>query len=150
MYIHPYDIRVNLYSSTHAQIRDTPNQDRDPILVYLPSKLNARWCTHIGADRAKTIYQYCVAAAVRQAGSTRQAFLKCWRRYRRVAKSKGDKDYHEDVFQRFCAAGFGRTIDDGSERRLEFVRRILTEDREPVPVQVRSMLVRHAYFYVRI
>ena len=120
----------------HAQIRDTPNQDRGPIPVVLPRPLNARWCTHLGDDHAKRQYNYCVAAAVRQAGSTREAFLECWRRYRRAAKSKGEKHFHEDVFQRFCAAGFGRLTDDGDERRLEFVRRILTENHKPKPKQV--------------
>ena len=125
----------------YAQIRDTPNQDRGQIRVYLPTPLNARWCTHIGDDHAKREYAYCVAAAVRQAGSTREAFLTCWQRYRRAAKSKGEKHFHEDVFRRFCAAGFGRTTDDGKERRLEFVRRILTENHEPKKVYMHVYIV---------
>ena len=75
--------------------------------------------------------------AVRAAGSTREAFLACWERYRSAAKSKGREHFLEDVFQRFCAAGFGVEIDDGSERRLAFVRRILTEKHEPVEVGLR-------------
>ena len=96
--------------SMHAQIRDTPNQDRGKIDVYLPTKLIPRWCTYIGGDdHPKTKYGYCVAAAVRQADSNRGEFLECWKRYRRAAKSKGEKHFHEDVFRRFCAAGFGMT-----------------------------------------
>ena len=133
----------------HAQIRNTPNQDRGEIKVCLPKKLIPRWCSYIGGgDHPKTTYRYFVAEAVRQAGSTREAFLACWHRYRSAAQSKGEKHFHEDVFQRFCAAGFGRATDDAGERRLEFVRRILTEHGEPEPV--RSMLVRHAYIYVII
>ena len=55
---------------------------------------------------------------------------------------KGEKHFHEDVFQRSCAAGFGRTTDNDSERRFEFVRRILTENHEPEPAQVRAMFIR--------
>ena len=138
---------IYLSVSMHAQIRDTPNQDRGLIQVHLPTKLNPRWCAYIGGgDHPKTTYHYCVAAAVRQAGSTREEFLACWQRYRSAAKIKGEKHFHEDVFQRFCAAGFGRTTDDGNERRLGFVRRILTENIGPEPVQVRSMLVRRCVF----
>ena len=122
------------------------------VLVSLPAKLNLRWCKYIADNyyHSKKRYSYCVSTAVLEAGSTRQEFLACWQSYRSAAKRKGGKHFHEDVFQRFCAAGFGREADDSSERRLEFVRRILAEDGEPETVQVQSMLVRDAYFYVRI
>ncbi len=144
MYVCEYlYLRSIIYVSIYmrAQIRDTPNQDRGQIRVNLPIILSPRWCTHIGGDQPKRTYQYSVAAAVRQAGSTQEAFLACWKRYRRSAKSKGTKHFHEDVFQRFCAAGFGRTTDDSITRRLKFVRRILTENPEPEPAQVRSMFL---------
>ena len=124
----------------HAHIRDCPNQVRGKIRVCLPKTLNSRWCKHIGDDNAKAKYEYSVAAAVSQAGSTREVFTTCWRKYQRSAKSKDKKQFHEDVFQRFCDAGFGQTTDDGEARRLKFVRWILTA--KPEPVQVRFMFVR--------
>ena len=109
------------------------NQGLRQIQVCLPSKLKLRWCKHIGDDHPKTQYAYRVLAAVHIPGSTRKVFLACWERYQSAAKSKGEKHFHGDVFRRFCAAGFGRTTDDGSERRLKFVGRILTENHEPKP-----------------
>ena len=134
----------------HAQMHYCLNQDHMEFTVCLPRKLHSRWRKHIGDDRPRPQYKYGVRATVSQAGSTRQAFLACWRRYQLAAKQKGEKHFHKDVFQRFCAAGFGRATDDGSERKLKFVRRILTEHGEHEPEPVRSMLVRHAYVYVII
>ena len=130
----------------HTQKRGCLNQARKQVLVYVPTKLNPKWCTHIGGDHPPKKYAYCVAEAVHQAGHTREEFMARWKKYRSATKRKGEKHFHEDVFQRFCAAGFGRKTDDGSERRLEFVRRILTENHEPAltpaPAQVRCMFVR--------
>ena len=102
--------------------------------VYLPQKLCSRWSKHIGDDHPKKQYDYCVTAAVHQAGSTREEFQTCWKRYQREGKRGGEKQFREDLFRRFCEAGFGRTTDDGNERKLEFVRRILSEHGEPTQV----------------
>ena len=73
-------------------------------------------------------------AAVDQAGSTREQFLKCWKRYQRSAKRKGIDHYHEDVFERFCSAGFGRTTTGhDSESKLAFVSFILSQNGEREP-----------------
>ena len=115
-------------------MHDCSHQEPRTAHVALPKKLVPRWSAYIGDPRPKIQYLYRVLTAVHQAGSTPEAFRACWQRYRRAAKSKGEKHFHEDVFQRFCAAGFGRTTVDSRERRLEFVRRILTEYHGPGPL----------------
>ena len=110
------------------------NQDHGQVKVHLPTKLNSRWSKHIGDNHPKKRYRYCVGAAVHQAGSTREEFQTCWKRYQREGKRGGEKQFREDVFRRFCEAGFGRTTDDGNERKLAFVRGILSEHGEATQV----------------
>ena len=77
-----------------------------------------------------------MAAAVRQAKSTREHFSKCWNRYTRRAKDNGEKYYLDDVFQRFCDADFAKKKGDNRESRLSFVLRILEGNDEAEPSEV--------------
>ena len=109
------------------RICDCPNQHYRKIQVFLPTQLNERWSRYLGQDQPKNRYKYCVRTAVHQAGSTREQFLQCWKSYQISTKRKGIKHFHEDVFGRFCSAGFGLTTtgDDG-EDKLTFVSFILS------------------------
>ena len=110
-------------------------------MVRLPSKLSKKWAEHIHDTNPKQRYQYCVAAAVRQAKSTRDHFLKCWDKYKHRTNDKGRQHFLEDVYQRFCDADFGNTKgDNGDRRKLSFVHAILQENNgdDPEPPQVLS------------
>ena len=118
------------------QICVCPNQHCGQIRVCLPRPLKNKWAKHIGDVSPRVHYSYCVAAAVREAKSTREHFSKCWKTYQRRAKNNGDKYFFADVFQRFCDADFAKKKGDNSEGKLAFVRRILegNDDAEPSEV----------------
>ena len=113
-----------------------PNQDRREMQVHLPAQLRYKWATHIGHVSPRGTYSFCVAAAVRQAKTTREHFFKCWKRYQRRAKNNGKKYYLDDVFQRFCDADFSKKKGDNSEGKLAFVVRVLEENDKAEPSQV--------------
>ena len=115
---------------------DCPNQGYGRVPIRLPRSLNERWRKLVGGDK-KRQYQYCVGKAVHQAGSNRHEFLACWRRYLKAGRRKKNQAaFRDDVFQRFSDAGFGRrSTGDSSEKQLQFVVRVLRENRDPVQVQ---------------
>ena len=115
---------------------DCPNQDYGRVQIYLPRSLNERWRELVGGDKRRE-YQYGVAKAVHQAGSNGDEFLACWRRYLKAGRRKKNQAaFYDDVFQRFSDAGFERaTTGDSSAKQLQFVLRIVGENRGPVQVQ---------------